>query len=517
MKTYIYRIHPGIGIARLGNHPDAYFLGPEAPGIPPTGPYKSDGLVKRQGVRFRVFRYTYTDGTLSNIREIKNTDAAQIHWSTHLVNKKAAAGIFPPDRDGTLRNTHIVDDRFQLTIDSGNQSISGASQSLVLTGTFKNSSVDLGNLRTDEDGRLIVLGGFGTSRSVPPGQPVDSSFNNDDWCDDTSDGPVTATVEISRGVHKGLHQTDSAWIVVAPPSFAPGLYNVVTWYDRALVTALGLEPSGFPNEISFKDHVLPILTRTARLQWVDTLAAGGHSSAKPRSNFLDPGVLLKLASNDPASDDERRWVYESVDDPDNSGNFGGMPWLNGGLDPDNPVPPNRIRSQLTSVQRRILREWKDGKFVSDLPNDGNIPEPRPLSDYKDSELPDALDQAALDDSIGLAFYPGIESGFIMARSDSYDRPFRISRSLSAGDLTAGLAVPWQADFNACGTGQPYTWWPAARPNSVFTEGRDGRHEWVPAWFTNRDMVEDWWKLGFIVRQQDDRFVEIDRGDLDLLN
>ena len=31
-----YRIHPAIGIARVGDSPDDYFIGPEAPGISPT-------------------------------------------------------------------------------------------------------------------------------------------------------------------------------------------------------------------------------------------------------------------------------------------------------------------------------------------------------------------------------------------------------------------------------------------------------------------------------------------------
>ena len=28
----VYKIHPAIGVARVGNHPDAFFVGPEAPG-----------------------------------------------------------------------------------------------------------------------------------------------------------------------------------------------------------------------------------------------------------------------------------------------------------------------------------------------------------------------------------------------------------------------------------------------------------------------------------------------------
>ena len=51
----------------------------------------------------------------------------------------------------------------------------------------------LGEIRTDDAGRLLVLGGTGKSAS-PSGAPVydpadPNSFNNaDDWYDDTSTG-----------------------------------------------------------------------------------------------------------------------------------------------------------------------------------------------------------------------------------------------------------------------------------------------------------------------------------------
>ncbi|GAA2146352.1 hypothetical protein GCM10009760_36070 [Kitasatospora kazusensis] len=55
--------------------------------------------------------------------------------------------------------------------------------------------VYLGELRTDEEGRLLVLGGFGASASYD-GQPVITFANNEGWHDDTGDGPVTATVSV---------------------------------------------------------------------------------------------------------------------------------------------------------------------------------------------------------------------------------------------------------------------------------------------------------------------------------
>src|SRR3974390_2775416 len=61
-----YRIHPAIGVARVGNaDPSTYFTGPEVPGYAPldqapgtpSTPKKVNGLVKPQGARFRIWEY----------------------------------------------------------------------------------------------------------------------------------------------------------------------------------------------------------------------------------------------------------------------------------------------------------------------------------------------------------------------------------------------------------------------------------------------------------------------------
>src|SRR4029077_9590347 len=107
-----YRIHPAIGVARVGNSLDDFFIGPEAPGIPPTltkpdapaastqrGTYKdSKSCVKRQGARFRIYEYTTNaEGAVTRVREITAADA-RIEWEVHLANVKAAADRIPEDR-----------------------------------------------------------------------------------------------------------------------------------------------------------------------------------------------------------------------------------------------------------------------------------------------------------------------------------------------------------------------------------------------------------------------------------
>src|SRR5882724_10362172 len=83
-----YKIHPGLGIARIGNSPDEFYVGPLSPGeVPnPEGGFKDKlGRIKRQAAEFRVFGYN-KDGV--SVKEI-TADDAEIVWNVHLVNRKA--------------------------------------------------------------------------------------------------------------------------------------------------------------------------------------------------------------------------------------------------------------------------------------------------------------------------------------------------------------------------------------------------------------------------------------------
>src|SRR6266542_62696 len=237
-----YRIHPSIGIARVGDSPDDYFVGPEVPGLQsslnkpdappsPNETYKDKkGRIKRQGARFRIYEYTLNDArTPTKIREITAADA-QIQWEVHLANRKAAAPQFPKGNE--RRNKSVPENK--LIIDAGPQKISGPKQNLKrLQGGFMDAiEVPLGDLLTDSAGRLIVLGGFGKSQSVPAGRILMDFANNDGWCDDTSDGPVRATVKL-KGASAAV-EAESAWVIVAPPDYAPEIENIVTLYDVVL-------------------------------------------------------------------------------------------------------------------------------------------------------------------------------------------------------------------------------------------------------------------------------------------
>ncbi|GAA3395981.1 LodA/GoxA family CTQ-dependent oxidase [Cryptosporangium minutisporangium] len=467
----VYKIHPAIGVARVGNSPDEFFLGPERVGARPEPPggYKDDQCrIKRQAARFRIFAH-HDDGTVAEV-----TDAqATIRWTVHLANSKAAH----PDRG----NTESAAD---LTIDPGPRTVTGPNQRhLFDTGTIRFAgapvtTVPLGELRSTPENRLLVLGGSGHSAS-PAGTALSGHFwANDDWYDDVADGPVTASITVRAD--GSTPPVVGAWVLVAPPKFAPDLDSLVTLYDRitgALVDA-GRLPA--PTTTSYTRDVHPILQRTRDTGWVEDVP-GVHTWSEPV-----------------VADPLRARIFARLKTPGGGG--GNMPRLN----------DSTGDGRLTGVQYGHLQRWKDGAYVNDW-----VGVPAPQADV----TPDGMDRAALDACVGASFFPGIEAGGLDESSrpiidpGNYAEPYRLDHSrLRPGGLTHVMALPWQADFAACGT----RWWPVPRPNSVIRGGRLGQSFTAGVADSAEDMVTAWHRLGFVVRQGN-QHVEVDRCDTTSVN
>ena len=509
-----YRIHPGIGVARVGDSTDDYFLGPEAPGVPSTltkvdapalplgqtGKYKdSHSAIKRQGVRFRIFEYSSNEANvLTGVREITAAEA-RIDWEVHLANRKAAAERIPDGHafpKGELRNKTAARD--SLVIDPGPVTIGGVSEKPKrLEGRFLNQlDVPLGDLLTDAAGRLIVLGGFGTSQSVPPNAPLGNFANNDGWCDDASDGPVRARVTM-HGSNVTV-EADPAWVLVAPPDFAPHLENVVTLYDVVYDRAARLcDPSlavTATSTVSFTRDIYPLLRRVSMLRWVSGVAADkriAHGENGP-NDFV--AMAAELSSNTTGSQLRNR-IFNALRNPKTGG--GAMPKV-----PDQGKQNKNVRGpSVTATQYKRMERWSQGSFDADWT--GAEPTPVALDQLPPAERPHALDRAALEACVGGPFYPGIEVSGMVLDDSTYEqsRPFRVNRTLEPGTLTAPMAIPWQADFAACGEGEGNAdWWPGQRPTRVFHGGARSA-DWMPSHWDARDMLHRWTQLGFVV--QDD--------------
>jgi hypothetical protein len=135
-----------------------------------------------------------------------------------------------------------------------------------------------------------------------------------------------------------------------------------------------------------------------------------------------------------------------------------MPKVNSGLDPDNPEQSEY--TALTEYQYTMMEKWSRGDFYADWSGE---PTPIPFEKLPLEQRPDALTRAALEGCIGAPFFPRHRGDtYVIAQAGTYGAPFRIKETLPPGFLTERMALPWQADFLACGE----LWWPAQRPVDV---------------------------------------------------
>ncbi|MDQ3929056.1 MAG: LodA/GoxA family CTQ-dependent oxidase [Chloroflexota bacterium] len=560
-KVVRAEIHPAIGIARVGNSETEYFIGPEVPDpLPdPPGFYKDKpGALKRQAALFHIYGYNAAGEVVSEL----TTKNADISWTVHVANTKGAWYQFQialdipeaPSAEPSERRNQDVTDRTQLVIDPGSRSIQGANTSgdqyAFNSGTFQGETVYLGELRTDDQGRLLFLGGKGTSAS-PSGGSITTFANNDGWYDDVSDGPVTATVTID-GQEVPV---ESAWVITAPPNYGTNVIGLRTMYDLLcdVYIEAGMMPP--PGSVSFKNDVYPILERLCNLQWVNQGFAVQFGWGGP-NNFQDPDYIKQLADTSTEYQELRQQIYNSMRVLERDGESPvPWPWIYG--DSMN-IPPVSARQHLTlsPTQMNILQKWVNGDFVNDWGSGGEPP--RSLDKVPLEEQPATLDQAALHFCLADAFHPGCEMTWPVRHATMYSAPFRIKPRPAGqpepdygpvllpevavgptgplyeqgpGDISRWMAIPWQADTASCrsayvdpsyGPYDPYvpTFWPARVPNHVLTEEnynivmdkKKSRDERIAAfrerasWFRGlqggsldqkNQMVHDFYKMGVV--------------------
>jgi hypothetical protein len=331
-----FRIHPGIGIARLGDSDSDFYLAPETPaslplacdsfGNPLAGPdgvapvyvktFKDDqGRVKRQAARFQIFIY---DEESPEGRPLKLGDKVEgggnhgvltdIEWRVYVANKKASWYVFDAlkgehghDPAHPRRNAAVTgQDRDRLIIDPGPRSVNATTDRRAhfdrsggvgdYATTFPPKGLQpfdidtLGEMVTDDAGRLIVLGGHGRSGQDGAGSggpAIEDYANTDGWYDDVSDGPVMARLVMYSAEVGQTRYVDveyPAWVVVGYPRFAPQILDMITMDevlhdlyvrqfagDTALYGALGSFDE--PQRIGFRDQAALRHWQAGRLTW----------------------------------------------------------------------------------------------------------------------------------------------------------------------------------------------------------------------------------------------------------
>ncbi|KAF9504784.1 hypothetical protein BS47DRAFT_1401028 [Hydnum rufescens UP504] len=545
-------IFPPVGIARLGDSEKEYFFAPEVPGniSPPTpdGNFRDDEQkIRRQAARFRVYAYD-KKGLL--LGEVNSKNEYTLTWTVHVANKKGSfiklTGRFEqptedrrnPDVDPNLE----LGQRSKLIVDPGEKTIvlGQGPQNVDLIGDFYGSKssptkVYLGELQVDEAGRLVYLGGQGYSQCVAdtgkPQPELVSDFDSTDWVDDTSDGWVSVKVTKANSFSKS--SAHKASILSAPAKFAWGVYMPTTLYDimeDVYDRENRLKREQKDVDVEYYTHIYPVLLSAYTLSWTHNQAFEGHGPFS-KGNFLSQDLNNDLPST--SSNSLKDAVFHRLREPDYrnkdqaisvfmprlSGDNGDM--VEAGEIPEGPDPIYRFAA-LTKLQYDRFKRWKDGEFIVDPP-------PKDLAKIEEvhlSKQPDSLTRAHLESTIGDPLFPGIEMWWLAKLTDTVGLRYASSQinhdsGILPGDLTRGLSLPWQADFDLCNT----HWWPAVRPDIVVTKadyeeavnatsGTDEqkfaiatttRKNWTrglretPSGESFTDMVRFWSYLGFVKR------------------
>lgn len=491
-------IHPAVGFARVGNSREAFYFGPEVPGVAPRGPFKdADGAMAKQAARFRVYGY---DAQGRVVGEITAADA-DITWRVDVANAKPiwydpAEAFDVPTPPPTRKRNPGVTDRSTLITRATPRTVkgAGAAPQPLDGGTFLGLPIDLGEVFTDGAGRLVVMPADGRAIQGPDAPPL-TGLSSDGWTDDTCDGPVRATVRLGG---RTLEATPAYVVCTSPdwgPSIAEGILTLGDAVESGLYTA-GRLPKP---RTDFARDIYPIFRRLVDTQWVNEgfLATNGWGSP---ADWTTPQLRRKLADPSAANRAWRRKVFASFRDP----NYATMePDLVPALYGDKiTLPPNLVQPRqwmaLTHLQYAHLRAWAAGDFtVTDAPDATR------LADLPLSERPHALDRASLGGCLGGAFHPGIEFTWLARIPWIWTRDMRLkwtsldpntrdygplmtqeialSRTGPLSDIGPGsigqwMGLPWHSDSASCRSGYTKalspvspTFWPARIPNQVLAE------------------------------------------------
>jgi len=481
-----YQIHPKVGVARLGNSRDEFYIGPERTGGLPiecdgngnvvmeggrpqhVRRFKdAAGAIKRQAARFKIFEHSD-----SGAREVTlgQSGIKAIQWTVHIANKKPIwynfaelLGDLEFGPSNSYENQHIPlnngsvtdpDARRQLIIDPGPRSVGkpGERQSFSrynVPPDYKNASFpptglqpaidSLGEILMDSEGRLLALGGFGNSAGTTP---ISSFAGADGWWDDISDGFVLATLEMTDGSKIDL---EPAWLLVGSPKYAPELVNIVTLDDTMFDIAVrflkfnqqmcdsGKYPAKFPDGghydpfAGFNPDYQPNFQRD-----IDPIIRRPESyrwvaQTPSMIEFSRPPFNTADASEANRANRERYFSFFRVPVPPESYRF--INEVKNGpntLFSEEGAPLMPLNSGDNSVTSQLIY-----KFLTLTPTQYFVLHQWALGKFTTgaaAETPGdviALDRQVIGNCVGGPFSPGIETTWIVRVPQVYSKPFTI--------------------------------------------------------------------------------------------
>jgi hypothetical protein len=222
----VFKIHPAIRVARVANNDDYYMFGTD------PGSYKSNKVMKRQAVQFRIFAYGDNHVGLGELTpQVMTALGIKAVWSAKVANRKVAR----------LEGTSLTGTAFVVSAEATSNDANGGKLVGSLPAFAEGAAIPLGQIT---GGGLFIppKGGVYRKTAGVPIKPYPALSK--EHADTTCDGSVSVRLT------KGRRQFDvlPACIVVAPQDFSPDTNEQVTLYDF-LRAQLHIPPGPGPGTI----------------------------------------------------------------------------------------------------------------------------------------------------------------------------------------------------------------------------------------------------------------------------
>lgn len=511
-----FRIYPSIGVARLGNGEARKDQAVFSPEIPWANLYDADneyltpeGKIKKQAQRFYIYECD-AKGVPQKQIDAKDYD---IQWTVEVANKKPfwydfnnsldlsilsenqnlspnfAKNKLAPGIGAAQRNPNVLvqgvrvkggyNYRKELVNRPAPVTVDAKAKRKVIEGQFpftehgasllaksldtESKRVDLGTIEYDK-GTLIFYAADGLSASLNPSDLNTDFADNANWYDDICDGRVTATVT-SKSTGKTFHLNDpksAAWIVTAPPDYAPQIQPISTMYDMMT----GASNDSYKTDFSL---IFPMLYRLYRMQWVNLGDFLSPSFRETIDQLTVEGKLKYLFVKEPKkeADAVREKIFNLFRDPS-------YPYTNEPVIPSNQTTNITERGSGTDVLKLPyypgdginypgspaqwfaippvlydqFKQWKDGNFT---------PPPAAASEFKnidaigeyyrkvylnaakdESKKALLMTRAILETLYGGGFHPGVELTWPMRHNLIYAENKQVYKSVQDKNSLFGL-------------------------------------------------------------------------------
>jgi hypothetical protein len=274
----VFKIHPAIGIARLSRNDDYYVFGKD------PGTYKSNGLMKRQAVQFRIYAYGENHAGLGELTpKVMGALKIQAVWSAKVANRKIAH-----QRKIPLSSTDFV-----ISAQASSDDASGGKLVGSLPGFDEGKEIPMGQITSD--GRFIppIARAFRKTK----GQEIPGMYSNE-IADNASDGSVTVKLTVGGQMPDVL----PACIVVAPQDFSPDTSeskSLIEFFEERLQIPDNLPPGNLHNQAA---RALDEAALESTTQIFEPGMETSFGSAGPGTEVIDIKSVFYLNSQDPKVD-----------------------------------------------------------------------------------------------------------------------------------------------------------------------------------------------------------------------